>query len=740
MILLIIFLIFIFPITRMSSVNIFKLIIIFFFSVCATALAQEQVARSVNGQTLPVKGTLRVLIIFAEVDYDENRLLNPDVSENGSENWRKGELPSWKDELLDPTESDDPRGRLTRYFWEMSFGSYYVLGDYLNEVYTVKQSELEDMRSFSAANRKIFEKFGEGAELKTKMGFGIEDFDLWTVSGNGYQKYSPSRDDPPKIDHVMVIYRNLLSVPVDNGRAAPGSPGKIFDFNSDSYSVFGGNEHMPFNIAKHEYAHLLLGGNNFHAGGGQSGGTNYFISTQCGWSILGAANSSLLTCNAWDRDRLAWIGPEKQMSISCYNTEGREVSSDLDADSAAQQGLYLLRDFVTTGDALRIKLPFLSDKEFQQWLWVENHQTIKNNGSIFDKFQYQEAECVEDATPGLYCYMQVDKSVKEGAATYGGFGDYLRPMPSDGMYDIVFDEEKLLNDCINGHAYEVFERKSGNANPFSGNHLLEFPVMDVNIDGKIDGTEQKALVIERADGEIIKRLPYLGNAATAFAPQGKSRLGPDTNPSTASMTTLVSSSTALKLRYNKDRNTFLNNTRVKLNGISIEIIEQRDDGSILLDILFDDFKVGQNVRWCADTIELPAGRELEVSDGATLLLDRSLSPTRLSDPEVVDGRTYFSKTSTFIVSEGATLNLSAKSSLVLINGSRIIVEEGGKLVLGRRARLLADHHCDVILREGAGLLLEKSARLLLEEKTNLQYVSESAIERKRCARIKFKKK
>ena len=56
---------------------------------------------------------------------------------------------------------------------------------------------------------------------------------------------------------------------------------------------------LPFEILKHEFNHLLLGGNNFHSGGGNAPMfQSYFMSLQGGWSMMGAANSSLLTACA----------------------------------------------------------------------------------------------------------------------------------------------------------------------------------------------------------------------------------------------------------------------------------------------------------------------------------------------------------------------------------------------------------------------------------------------------------
>ena len=67
----------------------------------------------------------------------------------------------------------------------------------------------------------------------------------------------------------MVITRNS-GLPHGTGSTDGGSPGKLFGYGADTQSRFGGNNALPFEILKHEFNHLLIGGNNFHSGGGNA--------------------------------------------------------------------------------------------------------------------------------------------------------------------------------------------------------------------------------------------------------------------------------------------------------------------------------------------------------------------------------------------------------------------------------------------------------------------------------------
>ncbi len=99
---------------------------------------------SKNGFHLPVTGTIRVLVIFAQIEYDTGIDPNP----NNQDEWNVGVLPTWADNLFDPNiPSGQAQGLITRYFQEASFGSFNVLGDYLlkspssSEIFTVLNSD-----------------------------------------------------------------------------------------------------------------------------------------------------------------------------------------------------------------------------------------------------------------------------------------------------------------------------------------------------------------------------------------------------------------------------------------------------------------------------------------------------------------------------------------------------------------------------------------------------------------------
>src|SRR5690606_3246496 len=121
-------------------------------------------------------------------------------------------------------------------------------------------------------------------------------------------------------------------------------------------SRFGAMNSLPFAILKHEFNHLLLGGNNFHSGGGNAPTfTGYFIPVQGGWSLMGAANRSLLTASAWDRDRLGWRPEGSRVHIRASDRNDAELNGDLDP-LAVFTGIYVICAFMVSGVVIRRRM------------------------------------------------------------------------------------------------------------------------------------------------------------------------------------------------------------------------------------------------------------------------------------------------------------------------------------------------------------------------------------------------
>lgn len=537
-------------------------------SWCVGQLDSTSDPFSENGWHLSPHGTIRILVLFAEVEYDKNP--GKDPQPKGADHWKKGELPTWKDEVFDAMPSTTPIATVTRYYHDISLGQYHVLGDYVDRLLVLKESEYANLQSAGTLSSAAVKEANKLGSLHTAHNLSIADFDLWQDGGKaGFAKVN-APDDPHSYDHVMVILRNS-SLTHGQGSTDAGSSGKLYGYESDTQSRFGGMNALPFEILKHEFNHLLLGGNNFHSGGGNAAQfQSYFIPLQGGWSMMGAASSSLLTCSGWDRDRLGWRPAGSSYRVTTHSTTGAMVNGDLDP-VAGDTGLFVLRDFVTSGDALRIRLPYLPDDEYPQWIWLENHQGWTRNGSPTDRFHYEaEMSCTQGIVPGLHAMLQVDRDQKRGDRVFGGDADYLRPLPASGAHDVSLRGDTVNFRCLWPGPTQPYVVKDKYANPLTGHHDLELPVFDLNGDGVILRKENVVPRIEERNGVEVDNGLFFGNPRQVFTPAGNHKLGMGTNPSTANALTLVSTpGKEVHARKKPD------NRVIHLNGISLELVEQR---------------------------------------------------------------------------------------------------------------------------------------------------------------------
>jgi len=678
---------------------------LFLFAAGLTAtllLAQPdsiQVPNSEHGWYLSPHGTIRILVIFAEVDYDQNSRLDPQP-ESLAREWPKGELPVWRDRLFDAFPSEDPQGEITRYYHDMSLGRFTVLGDYLDRVVTIRESVQGSLRDWSGASWEAANAFGE---LRTAHGLSVGDFNKWTDGGRPGMPKLNTPDAPHSYDHVMVILRNSHTLTHGQGSTDAGSAGLLYGHPSDTQSRFGAMNGMPSAILKHEFNHLLLGGNNFHSGGGNAPiFTGHFIPVQGGWSMMGAANSSLLTASGWDRDRLGWRPEESRFRIRARDRHGAETNGDIDP-LAGDTGIFVLHDFVLSGDALRIRMPFLEDDEYPQWLWLENHQTQGNNGCPSDVFHYEFMDCVQPSVPGIYAQMQVAKEQKTGQGIYGGHADYLRPVLANGNYDQRLRGDTIVFQCLWPGPTEPVVVKEAWANPLTGTHDQEFPLFDKDGDGLLTRKEAIVQRVAIRNGRTVDDGSYLGSSRQVFTPQGNNRIAMGTNPSSANMLTL-----AANMSRETNGGKKPDNRVVYLNGISVELLEQRADGAIVLQVRTGDTRLTADVRWCADSIVLPPlhgkdGYALTVARGGRLLLDRSGTPTRMAQQGEGPHGYWFSKPTRFTITKGAKVLLERKAKLRLEDGSVLHVMPGAEVVLQRQAKLSVQAGSSIVLHGNAVL-------------------------------------
>lgn len=662
--------------------------------------AQTEPMASKNGWYITPKGRFHIMVVYAEMIFDSTfGHLDPTKQPDGNWKWWASQKPKWRDDLI--SRDPDGDGFMTKYFRQASFGNFQVTGDYLDTLIRVKITEVRNgdriVTQEAFGNRKykqaVVDKINSIENPTFGNGSKLEDFDRWTFMGTG----KPNKEEPNgQTDLVVIVWRNIHvhNLAPSSGFVSPGSVGEVLGRKSDMYSIFCTWEHQPSGIMRHEFSHMLYGGNNFHTCNGGVG-TRMFISTVGGYSNMSGSDRFSHTWNAWDRERMDWKNPENQyvLSTRCADTGTEENGAMEYGQDLCNEGLYLLRDFISSGDAIKIKLPHLPDGVQNQYLWLENHQLKKEN--------YDHDKAV---LPGLYAYITVGKDQLEGPGIFGGSNGYVWPLLGQGNYDFIYQREGKS---------EAIHLNKDRQNPLTGYHYHMRMTTDLDGDGKIRVTQDMSPRTEYflpnklfIDGEEMtedffsyRRYPQFGTVETAFRGDRNRKIGISHNPSA----TPVYSHQGSSPRSDDNR-------RIYLNGLSAEIVRTEANGDMYIRIRWDDFNIVKDVRWCGNIL---LKEQIRITSGNSVTLDQGYSAQVTKVVQEIDGEGVFAEPTILEVDSGATLQLDDRGKMVVRKGSGLLVRAGAKLSLGRNASLEVEPGAFVYIEQGAGVDLNSRSEIRL---------------------------
>ena len=164
--------------------------------------------------------------------------------------------------------------------------------------------------------------------------------------------------------------------------------------------------------------------------------------------------------------------------------------------------------------------------------------------------------------------------------------------------------------------------------------------------------------------------------------------------------------------------------KVYLNGVSVEILNQNQDGTMQVQIRFDDVDVDSDVRWCADEIVLnpvssPSGYSLNLKAGRTITLDQGTTATRMTDPVLFKNQMIFASPTVFTIEPNAKMHLENDSKIVLKNsstlkmnpGSSCLIEDSGMIELEIGTTLIIDDQASLSIF-GTGKLIARTGSTL----------------------------
>ncbi len=422
-----------------------------------------------------------------------------------------------------------------------------------------------------------------------------------------------------------------------------------------------------------------------------------FLNIQGGYGLMGAANSGLVSCNGYERWRMHWKHSQSIDFIAARNVDNTQsVISDISIEDGNQT--FLLRDFVTYGDAVRIKLPYKdSVTSSNQYIWLENHQ-VGSNGKL-DFLQYSNTEvCRQQGAAGIYAYYQIGRDVLEGGKyqvwdTY--HRDNLKIIPAEGYYDYELVADTYYMNCVAGRTVQYAMRR-GASNPLSGAQDQEKILFPEEGDTVLFVTRELQPWRVVKNGQTYEDLPFLGDNLDAFIVYTRINMG--SNPSTNNTKTYHS--------RNHEDDTLIYASSIKRNvrttfltGLGIEMTPVAGTGNFLVNIRWDDYDITNDCRWTGkialkDTAILTTGNTITLAQIRTVA-----QTTRDAETGLFAGRTRWT------CEAGSFLQLESASAIVLTENSSLVFESGSRFEQADSSLLLVGKGCTLRMLEDADIVL-----------------------------------
>lgn len=344
----------------------------------------------------------RVLIAFAQ--------FNSDVQEDPTGTWPLDTLPVWANDFIhDSAIPTYEQNTLSDYFDEASrrMPSGTHVFDFIGDVYP-QLIKISTNKKYGLANLDVI----------NELNANISDFsryDNWNCEGTNF--VFSERNGDGYMDMLIIIYRN----PPPN--FAFGLSGGIATLNlSKDFKTHDGillkrgytpskerggitsvNKFTPkFNYITHiahEYGHYLFGSTHTLQGGLMSGDVPEHSSSYYGGTFM---------MNGWEKERLGYT------NYIIPIIDGQEI---------------VLRDFVQSGDVLKIPVPF-DNPLSPTFFLVENHQRLSPYDQINRGGEFQGAYNSSSVGSGIYILL-----VRNG----NSLAPEINIKTADGSWDWVLD-------------------------------------------------------------------------------------------------------------------------------------------------------------------------------------------------------------------------------------------------------------------------------------------------------------
>jgi len=705
-----------------------------------TGRAQTSNNSTFGGAFTP-HGDMRILIVFAgfaDANGSGAQKLN-----HWEDEWPFKSLPDYVDKKEATahgivysdysdfeTYKDSNHTNLSRLYYEMSLGKFRLVGDVFNNPRTGKAARINiDPTASNPDFPKAARSWGQcNARVLHKMRKQYPDFD-WSPYDNrtnspGYKFDGVEKGPDGKPDFIIIVYRHNKHWKIQPLRYMErwhGSGGGYsvmdgippdFEYNGYTFDRAGftqpegqGKPEDLLKYMEHEIAHELY--SCPHVLGANGAGGRRWAFPASGYGMMSSWAKVMRCANGWERWVLGWID---------LTTGQEQTSSDIQsAKDLNETGEYVLRDFITTGDAVRVKIPNTED----QYLWIENHQ----KESVFDEQPWvgakvsKDGELIPPSEKGIYMYVEnvlsdrtkITRRMVNDMTKVNG----IRLLNAQGNFDYNHSEVAPEPSWDYFWRNTLFTYQRAKPNPISGsNPYLAYPddypikSTEPGSDGKIGyynhfngGQNESNPIVRETNGSDTRILyAHLGGVNT----EARQLFGRRSNAfQVGDSVGLSGIMPVLNFPLYNKRQSHLE--PYVLNGMKVVFVAQNEKGEMTIRIEFNDRSVNTDQRWCGRLI-LPAaegdGHALEIQNEATLLLDRSGTADR------------HTPTSEGTLVNPTTLSCQPGSSIRIAKGSQLIIDNGSTMILSSESILVIEEGAQLILRNGAGLIADEKARIV----------------------------
>ena len=712
--------------TNLVWVTLF-LFIITFNSSCAQEPKPSETGittpYSPYGGVFTPKGTLRALIVF--VTYKDKCSTNPKFENKKSycKDWdytknnclpkfvnkETGDCPTYiynKEEDFEKYK-DEVKINFSTEFALMSKNKFKLIGEVFKNAKgkpTVVEIDPTGGASWTQMNGLAVEKM-----RALNPNIDLSDFDQRKNSPQYmFDNSDTSIHKPDKIiDFVVFVHRynkGWKKQPKSSMRSWVGSGGGfaatgVLPQNKLNGYRFAEGFTMTYRsgVFVHEVAHVLF--NAPHIMGVNNVVGDFFYLMSGGWGIMSPL-SIFSGFNAWEN----WYCGFSEPVADIKNEEDLKNGNS-----------FILRDYMTTGDAIRVEIPFSGG----QHIWLENHAKIHPlDEHPWKGLKIGKEDTLASTAPGIYAFVEaIEGSRNVIFSALSNRANGIKVLNAGGNYDyhVYKDKPDLKNNW--GNVLKSFKRLD--ENPISGtNNFYRYPY-DENGDGfiKIDPnynssrTERYPSIIR----EEIKPDSFV-NTYSGFGVFDPVKSKDYARPvAFGDGDYLDMSSNPLPLNYPRYIMRELSLQAYILNGLAIKFSKVKNSKDMRVEIKFKHTNLCQDRRWTGK-IELPNitgddKADLEISNCIQLTLNKSGTANRHIKTDAGD----FINLTTLTIKKGATLHLKQKSKLILEEGSKLILEDGANLILDKRAQLIIKADAELLLNNNS-IQKHNSAKVIKQGK------------------------